>query len=102
MSNDDKMSSVSKSSRFSAKSQIIIEAQDKVIAEQGGQISNMAKEMALMKKMLVEAGIKTVSGEVEVEVEEKKQARKDSLRGHLMVKCGCRHLVLGLILLVKL
>jgi hypothetical protein len=70
------MSSVSKSSRFSAKSQIIIEAQDKVIAEQGGQISNMAKEMALMKKMLVEAGIKTVSGEVEVEVKEKKTSKK--------------------------
>ena len=40
---DDKMSSVSKSSRFSAKSQIIIDAQDKTIAEQGGQISEMAK-----------------------------------------------------------
>ena len=54
---DDKMSSVSKSSRFSAKSQIIIDAQDKTIAEQGGQISEMAKEMQAMKRMLAKAGL---------------------------------------------
>ena len=51
------MSSVSKSSRFSSKSQIIIDAQDKTIAEQGGQISEMAREMEAMKQMLVKAGL---------------------------------------------
>ena len=89
MSNDDKMSSVSKSSRFSAKSQIIIEAQDKVIAEQGGQISNMAKEMALMKKMLVEAGIKTVSGEVEEKKTSKKRLPSGSPDGKMWLSSSC-------------
>ena len=42
------MSSVSRSSRISAKSMVIIEAQDKMLAEQGGQISDMAKEMAMI------------------------------------------------------
>ena len=37
-----------------------------MIAEQGGQISDMAKEMALMKKMLEEAGIKPVPEDVAV------------------------------------
>ena len=55
--NTVKMSSVSKSSRFSSKSQIIIDAQDKTIAEQGGQISEMAREMEAMKQMLVKAGL---------------------------------------------
>ena len=71
------MSSVSKSSRFSAKSQVIIDAQDKVIAEQGGQISDMAKEMALMKKMLADAGIRNVPGvEAEAEAHKKKPSKK--------------------------
>ena len=71
------MSSVSRSSRISAKSQVIIEAQDKLLAEQGGQISGMAKEMAMMKRMLEEAGLKPVS-EVEVvdEVEGSKKSKK--------------------------
>ena len=43
MASDDKMSSVSKSSRFSPKSQVIIDAQD--------------KEIAKMKKLLAQAGI---------------------------------------------
>ena len=43
MASDDKMPSVSKSSRFSAKSQVIIDAQD--------------KEIARMKKLLAQAGI---------------------------------------------
>ena len=51
------MSSVSRSSRISVKSQIIIDNQDKVIAEQGGQISDMAKEMLAMKRMLIAAGL---------------------------------------------
>ena len=55
---EDRMSSISKSSRFSAKSQVTIEAQEKMLAEQGGQITDMAKEMAAMKRLLVEAGIK--------------------------------------------
>ena len=38
-------------------SQVIIDAQDKVIAEQGGQISDMAKDMMVMKQMLVKAGL---------------------------------------------
>ena len=62
------MSSVSRSSRISAKSMVIIEAQDKLLAEQGGQITDMAKEMAMMKRLLEEAGIKpTLVPEVEVE-----------------------------------
>ena len=72
---DEKMSSVSRSSRISAKSQVIIEAQDKVIAEQGGQISDMAKEMAMMKRMLEEAGLKPVT-EVAVEAEKGKGSKK--------------------------
>ena len=31
---------------------------NKLLAEQGGQISDMAKEMAMMKRLLEEAGIK--------------------------------------------
>ena len=69
------MSSVSRSSRFSAKSQVIIEAQDKLLAEQGGQISDMAREMVMMKRMLEEAGLKPVS-EVVAEVERSKKSKK--------------------------
>ena len=81
MSNDDRMSSVSRSSRISAKSMVIIEAQDKKLAEQGGQISDMAKEMAMMKRLLEEAGIKAVPEvenliQVEVEAEKKKTSKK--------------------------
>ena len=62
------MSSVSRSSRISAKSMVIIEGQDKLLAEQGGQITDMAKEMAMMKRLLEDAGIKpTLVPEVEVE-----------------------------------
>ena len=57
----DRMSSVSRSSRISAKSQIIIKAQGKVIAEEGGQISEMAKEMQAMKQMMIAAGISCVT-----------------------------------------
>ena len=63
------MSSVSRSSRISAKSQVIIEAQDKLLAEQGGQISEMAREMQALKQMLVAAGLNPVAG---VEVEQNK------------------------------
>ena len=81
------MSSVSRSSRFSAKSQVIIEAQDKLLAEQGGQISDMAKEMAMMKKLLEEAGIKPVIGTVvgteeEEEIGEGKDSRRRKQRGY--------------------
>ena len=68
------MSSVSRSSRFSAKSQVIIEAQDKLLAEQGGQISDMAREMVVMKRMLEEAGLKPVS-EVNAVVEDERSKK---------------------------
>ena len=64
---------VSKSSRFSDKSQVIIEAQDMVIAEQGGQISNMAKEMAEMKIIMFEAGLRPVS---DVEAKKNKSSER--------------------------
>ena len=51
------MLSASKCSRFSAKSQVIINAQDLTIAQQGGQITEMVKEMEAMKRMLASAGL---------------------------------------------
>ena len=71
LNEEERMSSVSRSSRISARSQVIIDAQDKTIAEQGGQISGMAKEMATMKRMLEEAGIKLIP-EIESALEAKK------------------------------
>ena len=71
------MSSVSRSSRISAKSQVIIEAQDKLLAEQGGQITGMAKEMAMMKKMLEDAGIKPLVEDMDLD--ESRQAKKRHL-----------------------
>ena len=51
------MSSVVNRSRFSVKSQQVLAEQDGVIAKLGGQIRDMANEIAEMKRMLVEAGL---------------------------------------------
>ena len=51
------MSSVVNRSRFSVKSQQVLAEQDDVIAKLGGQIQDMANEIAEMKRMLVEAGL---------------------------------------------
>ena len=48
-----------------------MEAQDKVIAEQGGQISDMVKEMQVMKRMMIEAGLNSVTS---IEVEPSKES----------------------------
>ena len=84
MSNDDRMSSVSgvsRSSRISAKSMVIIEAQDKLLVEQGGQISDMAREMAMMKKLLEEAGIKPPVESMDLDLDQARLAKRRQLSG---------------------
>ena len=77
------MSSVSRSSRISAKSQVIIDAQDKQLAEQGGQISGMAREMAVMKRLLEQAGIKPPTENMDQDQVPNSEVSRQTKKRHL-------------------